>query len=371
MENNFSDYFLVIENCFREKEEDGKLRPPLLNNDGITIGSRNYSRIVMTPLMMDFGYKGVKDQDIHYKEVSRKPIKEQTVDLLNSIKAYTEYKYSVADSKHFPNLAEQDGQKSKRIFEIYPFLGINPQNNYTLKQIQNILNKYFGTFDKSRETLRANMKIFKGDIDSIKENPFIGIKLYPPLDFDPWPNDDKTQGEYNPRPIMEEFYQYCQNKSIPITVHGSESGFVTVTDNNRLKDITSIEKWETVLSESHFPNLKLNIAHFPLTEKNKQRLEKIVGLIMNHKNVYADISCRAFDEKYFQSMQQYFDKKSADDADKLKHKIMFGSDFPVNLPDIKSYTDYIRVFSNSETITDYKDLLCSVNPERFLFGKTS
>ena len=381
MENNFLDYFLVIENCLREEEKDlGKGR--LLQDDGITVGGKKYPRVVITPLIMDFGYKGYKDRSIHYKERSRKPIKEQTSDLLNAIKAYKDFKWKEDYKDVFPNLKPRDDKaETKRILEIYPFLGLNTRNNYKLKDIEDLLEKYFGNYQGSREQLHENMGKFDGDIDHVKSNVFAGVKLYPPLGFDPWPEEKKNKQEYERAPrwavkyepvdekeqleLVKKLYEYCERKQIPITVHGSESGFVIVNSKKRLKELTSIAKWQTVLS--NYPKLKLNIAHFPLNEKRKDRLNQITDLILNYPNVYSDISCRAFNEKYYRALRKFIDQHSEEEREKLKNRIMFGTDFPVDLPNIDSYNQYIGLLSDSASIAEYRNLLCSVNPERFLF----
>jgi hypothetical protein len=55
----------------------------------------------------------------------------------------------------------------------------------------------------------------------------------------------------------------------------------------------------------------------------------------------------------------------------LKNKILFGSDFSINLLDSPSYKDYIGVFLRTKHIADGdKILFCSDNPEKFLWNKS-
>jgi len=129
MENDIGSFFLLTENCIREKEN------PLLTNDGLHIGGKTYARVVLTPLMMDFGRKGVEeDPDVHYGKPSEKPIVEQVTDVFNAIKKYKKATSSAELSEKYPFL-ERD---TSRIFEIYPFLGLNTKN-YDMPRLKKCL----------------------------------------------------------------------------------------------------------------------------------------------------------------------------------------------------------------------------------------
>jgi hypothetical protein len=360
MENDTGSYFLLLENCLRENG--------MLDNEGLHIGGELYSKVVLTPLMMDFGYKGFGDKAIryvHYKEQSRKPIKEQVVDVYNGIRDYREFDYKDKYRLAFPNLAPQDGKSTSRIFEIYPFIGINTKN-YTKEEIQELLEKYFGGYESKRSDLAEHMGKFDGNINNLSNNFAAGIKVYPPLDFDPWPEYDAGELEK-----VNYLYQYCQDKGIPVTAHGSTSGFVVVK-RERLKEITRISKWEKVTSE--YPKLKLNIAHFPANEKlfwflpKRQRLKEISNLVINRKNVYVDFSCRAITDKYYKSLKRFLVSQSQESRNKLVDRILFGTDFAVSLTSIDSYNEYLYIFSRSSELSKAdKEKYCSQNPQRFLF----
>ncbi len=102
MENDLGTMLLMIEHFLVEDKS-------LWENGGLKIGGKVYSKIVLTPLLMDFGYKGRSDPEIFYNLPSQKPITDQVCNLFNGIKKY------VKESKY-------------RLFEIYPFLGLNTQN---------------------------------------------------------------------------------------------------------------------------------------------------------------------------------------------------------------------------------------------------
>ena len=110
MENDIGSYFRLMEKCLREEEN------PLLKDGELQIGGSAYNKIVLTPLMMDFGYKDIKNPDIYYNKPSKKPIVEQVIDVFNGIKDY---------------------RSNSTAFEIYPFLGLNTKN-YSKPQIEEI-----------------------------------------------------------------------------------------------------------------------------------------------------------------------------------------------------------------------------------------
>ena len=130
MERDMGNYFLTIES---------EIRALLNNNSKIEIGSTKYDKMIITPLMMDFGYKELENiKDIHFKKPPRKPIREQVHDLFNGIKIYFENKFE--DDDDDPDYKEL--ARKKRILEIFPFLGLNTFN-YTYDKLYIMLNKYF------------------------------------------------------------------------------------------------------------------------------------------------------------------------------------------------------------------------------------
>ena len=358
MENDIGSFLLASENCLREDEN------PLLKNDGFHIGGKTYERIVLTPLMMDFGLKGIKeDPTIHYGRPSEKPIVEQVTDVFNAIKKYKNASSSSKLSEKYPFLSAS----TNRVLEIYPFLGLNTKN-YDMPRIGRMMDKYFGDYTGSRNDLSKNMGQFDGDIEHIESNFLAGIKVYPPLGFDPWP-DSKEDLEK-----VSYLYSYCCKKGIPVTSHGSKGGFVMVK-KSELRNYTRISKWEEVLR--HFPELKLNLAHLPMREKilmifpnfKHPRLKAMLRIVLNNENVYVDFSNRAINDKYYKSLRKVIDNLPDEQKTKLTDRILFGSDFTVNLMSIESYNKYLDIFSKTGYLTpEEKGSFCCTNPERFLFS---
>ena len=372
MENDLGSLFLVIENCLREGEK------PLLKTEGLRIGERTYKRIVLTPLMMDFGYKGKTppgnkrpERTFHYDIPASKPIKEQVTDVFNGIKDYVGTRSSEDLARKFPALYSGEEGKPDRALEIYPFLGLNTQN-YTCDGIDELFRKYFGTRAPSKHELLVNLGRFDGDIEHLTTGSFAGVKVYPPLGFDPWP-----EGRYgNPEELrkVKLLYSRCCEKNLPITAHGGMGGFVTI-DKKRLRAYASVEKWEKVLTA--FPDLKLNLAHFPMDERMLWFVPNplhplrnaYVKLVLNHANVYIDFSCQVDGDAYFVALAKTLRGLPNPERKRLTERILFGSDFAVNLLGVDSYNRCLTFFSGTEALTaDEKHAFCSLNPQRFLFA---
>jgi len=233
-------------------------------------------------------------------------------------------------------------------------------------EIKELLDKYFKDYKGNRDDLFANNPKFNGDIDRMTSNYAAGIKLYPPLDFDPWPDDQQEKDK------VTLLYGYCEKKSIPITAHGGEGGF-NVLSKRKVRKLASVSKWKSVLTA--YPNLKLNIAHFPVNEKrflifpNKKRLNEVLELLANpeFKNLYMDFSCRATNSSYYKALKKLIDQSPLKDV--IRRRILFGTDFSVHLMSVPSYNSYYGLFGNDSSLSaEEKELVCSLNPERFLFA---
>ena len=138
---------------------------------------------------------------------------------------------------------------------------------------------------------------------AIEEEGFIGVKLYPPLGFKPWGNEDGAVDEN-----LDGLYRYCtagRDRPIPITAHCSWSDGVTsnraVAGVRNTRDyyrrLADPAHWAAVLAR--YGSLKLNLAHFGgagewegrATEGAPARADRnwaepIVQLMRDHENVY-------------------------------------------------------------------------------------
>lgn len=333
LENDIGSFFILMEDCICEHVmKDGK----------IVIGDNSYDKLILTPLIMDFGSKTVSYNEIHYnKKPVNKPVVEQIIDVFNGIRKYRE------DSRW-------------NLLEIYPFMGINTKN-YSLDEIKKMLDIYFGDYKGSYQAIYSNMASFDGDIYSIGSNTYAGIKLYPPLGFDPWPEDSSELSK------VKLLYEFCEIKQIPITCHCSDEGFC-IMSREEMERLTSPSKWKTVLR--NFNSLKLNLAHFGKHDHSPNWQNSIIELIKNYDNVYTDISHRGFDDDFYMGLKESIRNiQDPELQEKLKKRILFGSDFMINLLKIDSYCKYLEIFTNTNHLSsDEKNYFCSFNPEHFLFA---
>ncbi len=377
MDNDIGNQLLALEYCIKSD-------PEIYVNGKIKIGMEYYDRIVLNPLMIEFGdpydlLNTKANEEIIYPQ---KPIVNQTIDLLFGIQKYYKnemYKVKPNSGIEFsdPLLRydiEERKESNKRLFEIYPFMGINTKNitatidsNGKLKKsadekLKALLEKYFGNYKGLKSDyiyeFEENIKKFNGDIASINPNIFLGIKVYPPLGFNPWPENEKAELKK-----VETLYKFCVEKNIPITAHCSDSGFAY----DYSEDYSNPDNWEKVLNS--YKNLKINFAHFGgqtsrkwLLIKNNSWHEKIIEYLEKYTNVYTDIACCGISSEYYIELDSEISVKKH-----IENRILFGSDYMIDLLSIKNYTDYLKEFSNSKfTSIQLKNKMCNINSEKFL-----
>ena len=353
MENDLGDFFLIVEYYLRKNG--------LVKGNVVSFGNRSYQKIVLTPLMMDFGYMNITS-DTFYQIPAQKPIVEQVTDLFNAIKKYMQFDLSVQVK---PNNKITCGYipttKESKLFEIYPFLGLNTAN-YTLTEMKDqLLNKYFSEYDPNQSKFYDAMGNFDGNINNLKGNCFAGIKVYPPLGFDPWPKSSEELEK------AECLYSFCCDHNIPITTHCSDGGYAVA---EKPKELTNPAKWRCVLKK--YENLKLNLAHMGKQGKimwlipRTEWRDTVLQLVNEYKSVYTDFSCAAFNDEYYKSLKKLLSEQPNNQH--VRERVLFGTDFMINLLWANSYNDYLENFFKTEHFNNNeKELFCSDNPERFLF----
>ncbi|MHC4268851.1 MAG: amidohydrolase family protein [Planctomycetota bacterium] len=357
MENDIASNFLLIEYLLKNKE------PAVINRDNtFTIGDVTFKKIILTPLILDFRYKHTDKPYIFYNAPPRKPIIAQVFDLFNGIKIYCENKIVKKGAK----LEYEKDNKDSKLFEIYPFLGLNTRH-YDCEQLEKMLNnKYFRDYTGCQQSFYANMGKFNGDIENIGSNYFAGIKVYPPFGFDPWP-DDKYE-----RQKVEILYDCCIRNGLPITTHCSTGGFKVKEEKDTLKYTAPGMQWKKVLEVEKYSELKINFAHFGLQSKSlwlfhrKQWRDSIIELISKYPNVYTDISDLSLSDKGCKYIEDVIEKEKSNNK-RLENRVLFGSDFLVSLIWTNSYNELLNDFKETNYLKSYKEKICSRNPEEFLF----
>lgn len=359
MENDLGDYFLIWEYFLKNDKT-------LFRNGKLNINGQEYDKIILTPLIVDYGSNQLSNKfKIFYNIPPQKPVINQVVDIFKGIEKYLRFDLKLVKIGDEMKVEYEHAEKSKKLFEIYPFLGVNTAN-YKKNKLEDLLNKHFSKYDtitdnQKNSLFNEKMGTFPTNIYSNDDDfnfYFSGVKVYPPCGFDPFPIDNKEEFEK-----VELLYNFCVQKNIPITTHCSDGGFVTVENN---EELTSPFYWENVLKRH--PKLKLNFAHFGWQSKifsgNKWR-DKIIDLILQYENVYTDFSADAIEDKYYEDLN----KLVFEHPQKLKQRILFGTDYMINLTDVASYNEYLSYFVNTKYLDKFdKEYFGSINPQRFLFN---
>ena len=363
MEGAIEYHFLLVEYYLLNKETD-QLKT-LLNH---------VSKLVICPMIIDFGYKGMDKPDWFYNFPPAKPIVNQVIDVLNA--SYFYYNYDLILHPEKPEkfkLIPSDRVKEEKFFEIYPFLGINTVN-YSLDEIAELFDKYFKGYEcdilpgERQAKLFSKMGTARVDLEDMifrrKEKQdsdfytylFAGIKLYPPLGFDPWPSHDARELEK-----VRFLYSECIRKKIPLTVHCSDGGFITSPGSDTFTD--PAKKWNEFLSQVKFKDLKLNFAHLGSRRDGTNEWQKtIISYLSPGSNIFTDCSCMSSDIDDYKKISAIFNCNT-------ENNILFGTDFIINLIWSDSYNQYLENFLLTPHLSDhYKELMRVKNPEKFLFG---
>jgi predicted TIM-barrel fold metal-dependent hydrolase len=283
----------------------------------------------------------------------------------------------------------------EQLEELFP-KGDFPVDNTVPK----MLAKYFGDLEEYSKKNESHdldpqwSKILMGEpgdverklitINSLSDIPkgfFSGIKVYPPLGFNPWPDENKEPLEAEK---VKYLYKFCVEKNIPITTHCSNIGW-QVIERKKALAYTDPKTWERVLQQDEYKTLKLNFAHFGSQRKSwvfgrKSRswewLETIFDLMLKYDHVYSDFSYEGVFKDYCSKcckrIKIFVDKNARGqfkrDINRIYDRILFGTDFLINLIELDSYKKYLEMFEEAPFPPDIdRKKFCEVNPERFLF----
>lgn len=348
MENDVAGMFRIMEDDLQGKYSNGN-QEPFIKDGELHFAGRTYQKIILTPLIIDFGNKQNFQKDIYYSSPPSKPVFDQIIDVLSGIREYRK-------------------ERPEGIFEIYPFLGINPAN-YEPEELEKLLKRFFGSYSGNhfRYIEKFNrMDLFNGYLGSIGNHVFSGIKLYPPQGFDPWPESIKE------REKAELLYEFCSRKKIPITTHCDDQGFRSISLIRNWR-YSAPHRWEKVLQI--YPELKINFAHFGKQYYRKAGsirqwdwFSQILELMSKYPNIYADLSFNGCEITYYRELNRKLNQiNTIEERNQIKNRIMFGSDFMVNLIKIDSYSGYYRFFENSGLSMEDLHRFVSINPQNFLF----
>jgi predicted TIM-barrel fold metal-dependent hydrolase len=353
MEHDVGSIFELMEDDLAGEFAKASDPPPLLCEGELRLGRLRFDRLVLCPLIMDFqGAAAAPSEGTYYDRPTAKPVTTQIRDVLEGIHDYR---------NHRPN----------GFLEIRPFLGVDTRH-YTIDELSVFLAAAFEGYEKGEGTARAaaSRRAFEAmrDFEAMPAVPgrFAGVKVYPPLGFDPWPDEGPE------REKLEMLWSFCESRDIPVITHCDDQGFRVVALEESWR-FTSPARWEPVL-RAH-PDLRLDFAHFGVQYSrpigrppSTEWTDTIVELMVEYPKVYADISFDGSEAEYYRWLDSYIDRMSPGRAALLEDRIFFGSDFMVNLTKVRSYSDYYRLFDQAPLSDERKRRFGHDNPERFLFG---
>lgn len=319
---------------------------PYILDGKLHFRSKQYDKMLMIPLVMDFSQDPEKRDQIYYSLPAE-----------DKLTAYLEA--TVEGMRHYYKNCP-DG-----LFEFYPFAGINPKV-HSLKFLDDFLRRYINTSHKMHKE------------HTLPAKPFYGIKIYPPLDFNPWPEDGETLEKHR---IL---YSFCQENRIPIITHCDDQGFRGIAASLAWR-YTDPASWRTVLE--NYPDLVIDFAHFGkqyayASNRDVRSLQakakgypyspwfrSIISLMDEFDSVYADLSFTGTMPDFYTRLHSYLLSLDSNKRERIKRHILFGSDFSVNLLKVESYTEYYSIFEKSQFDDDEIDLFASTNPFSFLFDE--
>lgn len=175
MQNDLKDIFMVMEDDLLGKFE----KPAIADELGLKMNGRHYTKLVLTPLLMDFSPVPQNTARTYY------PLPKK-----NILTAINEYSFAI--SQYYRE--RPDG-----LLYILPFIGINPLV-YSFTELENILSDSFDYIRIGWQKFSVKQSSFFTWITSqiTPKKMFAGIKVYPSMGFDPWPDDPSERKVIKP-----------------------------------------------------------------------------------------------------------------------------------------------------------------------------
>ncbi len=302
---------------------------------------------LLCPQLVDFSAAAHVQPEVYYSRQSRKPLIEAIREMFTAIAGYRR-------------------ERPKGRLVVRPFLGIDP-GPLTLGQTEDLLYRYLGSYSRKEKAQLAAfraMKGWKGDPHKPPHNAFAGIKLYPPLGFDPWPDPAEARDK------VRLMYGFAERSRIPVTVHCDDEGYRTIPLSLSHRR-TEPDRWFGILEE--FPELFVNFAHFghrylAVGDAKDAWSRTIMELMVRYPGVYADVSFVGAEPGYWEHLARLLDGLPGTLADSVRPRLMFGTDFFLCLGKCRSYLDYLRGFEGCCLDRQLKQAMIHDNPHGFLFG---
>ncbi|HUX40416.1 MAG TPA: amidohydrolase family protein [Rectinemataceae bacterium] len=347
MERQAGEIFELMEDDLLGKFSQDDEAEALYSGGSLKIGGLRFDRVLVVPLVMDFAEPPRADPGLWYDRQPPKDILRQVRDLLEGIAHYRR-------------------TRPEGLLAIRPFIGINTAR-HDRAALESLL---IAAFEGYRKGFGAALEAFDGMgvwDGSWKANAFAGVKLYPPLGFDPFP----VEGEE--REKTDFLFSFCEERGIPIVTHCDDMGFRSLSLEESWRN-TSPERWRPRLEAN--PSLRIDFAHFGMQYSLRfgqgarhEWTEAIIELMVEYPGVYADVAFNGCDPSYYDHLISLMEREEKRSGAMLAERLLFGSDFAMNLLRISSWSEYLGIFSKSRLPDSIKEGMGFVNPARFLFGE--
>ena len=330
-----------LEGAYRNERNRGSYPDEPYLRDGLFhYRESEYDQLVLCPLVMDFTHPESSFVNTYYPVSKADRLSRYLDDTADAIKEFRK-------------------RRKDSIITFAPFAGINPPAHDF---------EYIEKFLQTRIAADRNPSASEG---------FYGIKLYPPLGTDPWPEDESELKK------MRLIYSFCQDRGIPVITHCDDQGFRGVSAR-KAWEYTNPASWRTVLE--NYPGLIIDFAHVGrqygllnvstgILDSFNARLRKqpanewfysLMALIKDFDNVYSDISFTGAYPEFYEETSNYLKTLSDNERDKIESRLMMGSDFAINLLKAESYSSYLHVLEESRFSDELTGKIVSENPQRFL-----
>lgn len=355
--------------------------------------------IILTPLVMDFDcvrhecsqkHKPCIDMDCPLNKAPDPTITQDP----NAEKQYLRLQKNITELENENALPTN--------VKIFPFIGFDLRKLTVKKSTALADLKKFWSEIGLKKLNRAD------DPVNIKNGTAIGLKLYPPIGFNPYPEDKEALNLY------VELYEWCIAEQIPLTVHCQPGSYSTGRIQREVNRDTKAENWLRLFeawedkkfeTKEDIKELRINFAHFGGEACLEGMLDswrfdgidektwtyRLIELIGNYPHAYADISAYDFSDKQAAgNLATLISKAHAGKLHghkyKLADKLLWGSDVPMVLDSdayrkdtkqdgLGAYEHLMQNFRNTiyqaEMNTEDKELLIANmsdrTPMNFLF----
>lgn len=317
-------------------------KEPFFRDGKFHFRGMEFDRVGLCPLLMDFSILESENQKMYYTRTGENKITEYAEETVQGIEEYY-------------------AQRPNHLFDIFPLLGINPKA-HTLQDIEHLLDTY-------EVTDHAIVR------EEHTRKRFFGVKFYPPLGFDAWPKDKEE------RKKVEAIYTFCTTYDLPIITHCDDQGFRTYPTKYSW-EWTSPNHYIPALEQ--YPELRIDFAHFGtqyngLSKANLNSLAatvagqprspwfyQIIDLMKIYPHVMSDFSFSGTIETFYAEVLSFLNAQDDETREHLKGRMMFGSDFSINLLKVESYLEYYELFARSGFSDQDVIRFAQANPMAFL-----